>query len=343
MRVFRSPSQDQLPPARRVVALGSFDGLHRGHQAVLNRTTALAHKHQATSLALTFDPPPGLYFNHSGKQRLLTTLDQKTRLIEKQGLDEIVILDFDASLASLPAEQFARQVLKDTLNAFLVTCGPGHRLGAAGAGDCLSLVSAGCSLSAEIVPPVNYAGQPISSTRVRDFIAKGDLPAAADCLGRLYSITGTQVAGEGRGASLGFPTINLRWNPLQQLPPPGVYACQVSGLESRVSSSESRDEGPSQAIAGSHTLTGHWSLATDHCLSWAAVSLGTKPTFDAHSLSLEVHFLDRAPDNLPGQEYEVFFVKYLRGQIRFETVEALREQIAQDCLAVRQVALRAGP
>lgn len=323
MKVFRSLLAPKLPPCSRVVALGSFDGLHVGHQAILSRTTELAKKYQATCTALTFDPPPGLFFNHSGKLRLLTTLQQKTRLIEQLGLDEMVILTFDTALASLSPQEFAHQILKDGLGAFLVTCGPDHRFGAGGAGDCLSLVSAGLSLSAEILPPVEYEGQAISSTRIREFVGNGDLRAAAICLGRPYSITGSQVPGHGRGTTLGFPTVNLRWDHLQHLPPSGVYACQVAILP---------QQGASPPVSDSEPSAGQIPPA------WAAASLGTQPTFKGSSLSLELHFLDHPPSLEPGEIYEVSFLRRLRDQIRFESEQTLKEQMANDCLAVRELA-----
>jgi riboflavin kinase/FMN adenylyltransferase len=324
MKVFRSSLPLELPTARRVVALGSFDGLHLGHQAVLKRTIELSRKYQATSAALTFDPLPGLFFNHSGKQRLLTTLAQKTRLIEQLGLEEMVVLTFDTALASLSPYEFARQILKEGLEAFLVICGPGHRFGAGGGGDCLSLVSAGLSLSAEVVPPVLHEGQPVSSTRIRELVESSQLEAAAQCLGRPYSITGTQVQGKGKGTQLGFPTVNLRWDRHQQLPPSGVYACQVG-----IVPKQRLSERPTPA-SGSERQA--------EPLSWAAVSLGTKPTFGGSSLALELHFLASPPPCGPGFIYEVLFLSRLRGQIRFESEQALKEQMAQDCLAVRRLA-----
>ena len=350
MKVFRSVAAPKLPPGPRIVAVGSFDGLHLGHQAVLARAKELAARHRAVSAALTFDPPPGIFFNcaqqegasvapskkahppsrwadflldgHSGKLRLLTTVEQKLRLMEQIGLDEAVFLTFDASLAALSPPEFARQILKDGLDASIVVCGPDHRFGAGGAGDCLSLVSSGLSLSAEILPPVNYEGQAVSSTRIRGFVDSGRLESAASCLGRPYSVVGVRVPGEGRGALLGFPTINLRWDPLQQLPPSGVYACQVALL-----APEGFGSGPRQAKD-----------EPQPALLWAAVSLGSKPTFPGSPLALEIHLLSQAPAPEPDETYEVYFVRRLREQIRFQSEEPLKAQMAKDCEAVRKLA-----
>ena len=323
MKLLRSSLPPRISPGPRVVALGSFDGVHLGHQAVLRRTVELAKKHHALSTVLTFDPPPGLFFNHSGKQSLLTTLSQKQRLMGPMGLDEMVVLTFDGSLAALSPLDFASQVLKDGLGASIIVCGPGHRFGAGGAGDCLLLVSAGLSLAAEIVPHINYGGEAISSTHIRELIEDGLLEDAAHCLGRPYSVIGTQVRGEGRGAKLGFPTVNLQWEPLQLLPPTGIYACQA-----RVVPKESPSPAPSAAREAHQEET----------KPWAAASLGIKPTFGGSSLALELHFLGQPPSFEPGKEWEAFFIRRLRDEVAFKSDEALKEQIALDVALVRKLA-----
>lgn len=306
MKVVRSV--EELPPgvAGAVVALGVFDGVHLGHRAVLARAAQRARAEGVAAGVVTFDVHPDQVL-HGSDPCLLTCLRHRLQLIEELGITCALVLTFDRALARTPALEFARRVFRDGFRARVVVMGREGRFGRAGEGDARSLARWGrqWALEVEVVEPVRVAGEPVSSTRIRRAVSRGDLRQVEALLGRPFSVLGTVVPGEGRGRGLGFPTANLDLHH-EACPREGVYV--------------------GRARVG------------ERC--WpAAVSVGRQPAFEAEgglraTPVVEAHLLGFSGDLL-GRTVEVKFLAYLREQKRFPDGRALSEQIARDVAAVR--------
>lgn len=284
------------PPS--AVAVGNFDGVHRGHQALVKAAVARARATGGPSVVLTFDPHPARVLRPGRAPAALTTLDQKEELLAGLGVDRLAVLPFDASLAALTPEAFARAVLRDTLGARDVVVGESFRFGHRREGDTRTLVELGARLGFEVhaVPAVLEGGRPVSSSRVRLELSHGRVGAAAALLGRPYFVDAGVVRGDGRGRTIGVPTANLAPDN-EILPAPGVYAgyCRVP-----------RDE------------------------SWPAViNLGHRPTFGGGDLALEAHLLGFTGD-LYGARVRLSFLERLRDEQRFPSQEALVARIGED-------------
>ncbi len=295
-----------------VVSVGNFDGVHRGHQALATAVADEAHTRAASAVVLTFDPHPSRILAPERAPATLMTLEQRAEALATLGIDRLAVLPFTRELAAEPAESFAKRVLLEAVGAREVVVGANFRFGRGRAGDVSSLRQYGARLGFEVraMEPVLDEEAPISSTRVRAAIARGDVAAAARLLGRPYFVDGAVVRGEGRGRSLGFPTANLE--PLNEtLPAAGVYACRCS-------------------VDGRHT---------DRFA--AVVNLGRRPTFGAAGLRLEAHLLDFSED-LYGRSLRVLFEARLRDEERFEGPESLVEQIRRDVVAARGLLEKAG-
>lgn len=306
MKVVRSV-QD-LPPeaAGAVVTLGVFDGVHLGHRAVLSRTVERAAELGVTAGVVTFDVHPDQVL-YGSDPCFLTSLAHRLRLIEELGVGCALVLTFDRALACTPAREFARRVFRQGFKARAVVMGRESRFGRDGEGDARNLARWGrdWGLEVEVVEPVCVDGEPVSSTRIRRAVARGDLDQAKALLGRPFSVLGTVVPGEGRGRRLGFPTVNLDLHH-EACPREGVYVGRARVGERRYP---------------------------------AAVSVGRKPTFGAEGEAasepvVEAHLLGFSGDLL-GETVEVEFLAYLREQERFPDESALSEQIARDVAAVR--------
>jgi len=277
---------------RASVAVGNFDGVHRGHQALVAAAVARARASASTAVVLTFDPHPARVLRPSAAPAALTTLAQKEELVAALGIDRLVVVPFDARLAALSPEAFAREVLQQAVGASHVVVGDPRRLEALGAS---------LGFEVEVVPPVVEGGRPISSSRVREALALGDVEGARTLLGRVYFVDGEVVRGDGRGRTIGIPTANLAPE-LQILPAHGVYAalCRV-GADA-------------------------WQRA--------AVNVGERPTFGGDRVTLEAHLLDFDGD-LYGTRLRVAFHARLRGEQRFDGKDALVAQIREDIAAAR--------
>jgi riboflavin kinase / FMN adenylyltransferase len=287
------------PSRRPVVAVGNFDGVHRGHQTLLQAARDRAARHGGTVVVLTFEPHPARVVSPERAPSRLMTLEQKGEVLAGLGVDVLALLPFTGALAEKTADDFARLVLSECLHAEGVVVGENFRFGRGRAGTLQDLQRLGAELGfATIgVPPVLLDGQPVSSSRVRDALAAGDVTLAASLLGRPYSIEGDVVQGEGRGRTLGVPTANLR--PVNEtLPALGVYACRC-----RVAAGEA----PRPAVA----------------------NLGHRPTFGPGETTVEAHVLDFEGD-LYGRRLRLEFVDRLRAERAFGSPEALREQIGRD-------------
>jgi riboflavin kinase/FMN adenylyltransferase len=285
-----------------VLTFGTFDALHIGHQAILQRVVRIARDTSRHATALFFHPNPLRVIAPERCPPTLSPLSKKLRLLESFGLDVAVVARFDERLRSTEPGEFVG-LLVSPLRAEMIVVGHDARFGHGARGDerLLRALGGSLGLAVEVVDAVQFGGAPVSSTRVREALRAGDLSLVRQLLGRSYSVEGTVVVGDGRGRALGFPTANVEVGEDQQLPPTGIYAAEV--------------------VIGERA-------------HGAAVSLGLRPTFGAGRLVLEAHVLDFAGD-LYGQEVEVVFLWKIREERRFETVDALTAEMRRDVAATR--------
>lgn len=291
---------DPRPPRwmSPVLALGNFDGLHRGHQKIVERIRRSAADRGATALVLTFDPHPPRVVRPDKAPPLLMTMPQKIAALEKAGLHGVAVVRFTEAFSRLSPDQFVRQVLVDWLRVSEVWVGADFLFGHERAGTFSVLRSLGTQYGfrAEKIDPVRYKEFVVSSTRIRRLVAEGRVDEAGALLGHHYTIDGTITAGAGRGRTLGFPTANLSTHN-ELVPPTGVYA----------------------------------TTAELHGTRWPAVTnIGVRPTFEAAgAVTVETHILGLAAD-VYGAHLSLSFIQRLRDERKFPDVDALREQIAAD-------------
>lgn len=288
-----------------VLAIGVFDGLHLGHQAVLRAALSAAKSLNGTAIALTFDPHPARILRPGHAPRLLTSTAHKLRLMDEFGIENALIIPFDNTFASLEPEDFIARLCAATSSLAQICIGHGWRFGRARRGDGALLRSLGekYRFTTIEVPSVSVDGITVSSTRIRKAIEAGDLGLAGKLLGRDYSIFGTVQRGESLGRQIGFPTANLAAHN-EQFPPNGVYAVHVK--------------------------------ITDRL--WHGVAnIGLRPTVSSIGTRvLEVHILNFHED-LYYRDIEVFFLSFLRPEKKFPNLDALRSQIATDVESARQL------
>jgi riboflavin kinase/FMN adenylyltransferase len=287
-----------------VVTIGSYDGIHLGHQALLGRLNEHAARLLAPTVLLTFEPLPREYLSPRTPPARLTSLRERWRVLEGMGLDYLLLLRFGEGLRNLSGEAFARLLAQD-LGARAVVVGHDFRFGCHGEATASMLVEAGQRLgfSVDVVPPVMLDGERVSSSRVRDALGRGEFDFARRRLGRPYSMRGRVVRGQRLGRDLGYPTANLRIE-RRRAPLNGIFAVRVHGV-------------------GAAPLRG-------------VASLGTRPTVGGVHTLLEVHVFDFSAD-LYGREIEVEFVAKLRDEEYFPTLEALVEQIHRDAAEARRI------
>jgi riboflavin kinase/FMN adenylyltransferase len=297
-----------IPADRGTVAtVGTFDGVHLGHWAVLQEIRARAEAAGRRSVLVTFDPHPLRIVRPEHAPPLLTTPVEKKEILAESGLDWAVFVTFTERLSRYEPRRFVEEILVGRLGVEELVIGYDHGFGRDREGDPASLERMGRELgfSVDVVSPVSAGGSAISSSRIRGLLSKGDVEAAARCLGRPYSIRGIVVRGDGRGRQLGFPTANLQVVGGDKLiPPPGIYA--VRGV----------------LRSGSHA---------------GALHLGPRPTFKGSPPSIELHLVDFEGE-IYGEEVRVDFVDRLRGVEPFTTVDALVRQIRSDVEAARLAA-----
>jgi riboflavin kinase/FMN adenylyltransferase len=302
MRIVRT--LESFPPDARpsVVALGVFDGVHLAHRAILDTAVARARRDGGTAVVCTFDPHPAEVLQPDRAPLPITTLDERLELIAMSGVGLTVVAPFTPALAGMEPETFVTDVLAGRLGAREVVVGFNHRFGRAARGDARLLREVGgrVGLHAEIVPPMDVDGTPVSSSAIRAALQRGDVVGPARMLGRPYFVSGDIVEGAGRGRSLGFATANVAIErPL--LTPPGVYACRFKLGE---------------VIHG------------------AVVNAGVRPTFGETVFTVEAHVLD-FEGNLYRRRVRLDFVARLREERKFPDIEALKAQIAADVAAAR--------
>lgn len=297
-----------LPPDVQdtVVTVGTFDGVHRGHQDVLQRLVQRAVALGTRSVLVTFDPHPLEVVNPSAAPSLLTVGDEKIEVLAESGIDYVAIVPFTRALAAFDAEQFVDEVLVRRYRVRHLLMGHDHGFGRNRAGDesVLRALGEARGFTVEAVDPVvGGHGQPVSSTAIRRAVAGGDLERAREGLGRHYAVGGRVVQGEQRGRLLGFPTINTPLPSSRKLlPPQGVYAVRVQ-----------TPRGPFGGM----------------------LNLGPRPTFGDADVTLETHLFD-AHGDFYGMRVRIDFLRRLRDTARFDTPEALMEQLARDERAARE-------
>lgn len=302
-----------------VVTIGNFDGVHRGHRAVLARTVAAARADGALAVALTFDPHPRHVHAPESAPELLTGLEDRLELLAGTGLDAVLVCTYTLDFARQSPEEFVATYLVDGLRARRVVVGHDVRFGWGNSGDLVTMSELGerFGFAVDVVDDVQGAAgdepatQRWSSTRVRRMLADGDVRGAAEVLGRPHRVRGKVVHGDARGRDLGFPTANLG-GPSGMVPADGVYAGRLL-----------RPTRPDLA-ASETTLP-------------AAVSIGTNPTFDGVGRRVEAYVLDRTDLDLYDEEVVVELVERLRPTERFADVDALVAQMHRDVAAARRV------
>jgi riboflavin kinase/FMN adenylyltransferase len=307
MRVHRG--HRAVPAAARgaAVGIGNFDGVHLGHQAVLAVARARASTLGSTFGAVTFEPHPREVLTPDKAPARLTPLHRKLAIFAEFGVQHAYVLAFDRALMALSADAFVTQVLADGLGVRAVAVGGDFRFGHKRQGDVALLAAAGerRDFAVDAVEPVAVDGVVCSSSRIRTLLTDGDVAQARVLLGRPHAVYGRVVEGEKRGRQIGFPTANLRLPPAsrQLLPAPGVYAVRAAV-----------DDGTTDGVA----------------------NLGWRPTFDGTELRLEIHLFDFAGD-LYSRRLDVAFAARLRGELRFDGIDALKRQIEADAAEARRL------
>jgi riboflavin kinase / FMN adenylyltransferase len=306
MQLVRGIPSLELDDRGAAVAVGNFDGVHLGHQALLRAARERAVASGARCEVLTFDPHPREFLDPDGAPPRLMRVTEKCLALESLGVDRLVVMRFDERLRQLEPDEFIDRVLVAGLHARHVIVGDGFRFGRARRGTVAALCEAGAAKGFEVVtvPPVEYGGERVSSTRIRAALAAGDLATAEHLLGRRFVLCGRVIAGAKLGRQLGFATANMRLH-RARLPLGGIFAVVVHG-------------------------------AGDGRVHDGVASLGTRPTVNGIEPLLEAHLFDYAGD-LYGRRLSVEFVGKLRDEERFPSLEALTEQMHRDAARAREI------
>ncbi|GGT50194.1 bifunctional riboflavin kinase/FAD synthetase [Streptomyces purpureus] len=295
---------------RSVVTIGSYDGVHRGHQLIIGRAVERAHELGVPSVVVTFDPHPSEVVRPGSHPPLLAPHSRRCELMAELGVDAVLVLPFTQEFSQLSPADFIVKVLVDKLHARAVIEGPNFRFGHRAAGTVAFLTEMGATYDYEVeVIDLSLSGsagggQPFSSTLTRRLVAEGDVEGAAEILGRPHRVEGVVVRGAQRGRELGFPTANVETLPHTAIPADGVYAGWLTADGERMP---------------------------------AAISVGTNPQFDGTERTVEAYAIDRVGLDLYGMHVAVDFLAYVRGMEKFESIEALLEAIAADVKRCREL------
>jgi riboflavin kinase/FMN adenylyltransferase len=306
MKVLKSIGDLGSVPGPVALAIGVFDGVHRGHQEVIRSAQEFAAQHSGTAVVLTFDPHPLNVLRPGKGPRLLCSSRHKLMILQDLGITHAVVQTFDENFAATQALDFIQSLSDACRPLGFISVGYSWRFGQGGAGDIHLLMDAGHQMGFGVygVPSVQVDGLPVSSTAIREAVKVGDFSLARTLLGRDYTVLGSIVEGRKLGRQIGFPTANLDIE-TEQLPPPGVYAvtARVNGIYHK-----------------------------------GVANLGFRPTLEEKEarLKLEVHLFDFAGD-LYGQDAEVTLVSQVRSEIKFSGLEELKTQIALDCAEARRI------
>jgi riboflavin kinase / FMN adenylyltransferase len=305
MQRWRSPAEVPGDWGASVVTIGEFDGVHRGHQRIVATARQTAADLGLPVVVVTFDPHPDEVVRPGSHPDLLCTARRRLQLLAGLGVDAVCVIPFTLEFSRLGPDEFVRTVLVDRLHAARVVVGENFRFGHKAAGDVALLAELGEKYEFAVtgVPLLTENGITVSSTGIRALLADGAVSAAAELLGRPHRVEGVVVRGYERGRSLGFPTANLEPPPHTAIPADGIYAGWLATLDA----------------AGNETQ--RWP---------AAISVGTNPTFGGQDRTVEAHALDRDDLDLYGVHVAVDFVARLRATVKFDSVEALVQQMYID-------------
>jgi riboflavin kinase / FMN adenylyltransferase len=304
IRNFAGEVFDELS-AGSIVTIGNFDGLHRGHQKLLDEVREQADISGLPTVVMCFEPTPQEFFAPQNPPARLMRFDEKRRALEEYGMDVFCCLDFDASMRSGSPQWFVEEILVAALHVQHLIVGDQFRFGKNRSGDVADLQKAGEKHDFQVrgIACLNDDGTPVSSTLIRRALSAGNLPRAAELLGRNYRMSGTVIHGNHLGRRLGFPTANIDPDRIQ-VALMGIFAVRVWGL-------------------GGDALEG-------------VASIGTRPTVGGTKMLLEVYIFDFDAD-IYGQEIEIEFVEKIRDELNFPDIDALIEYINKDVAAARKI------
>ncbi|WP_285269364.1 bifunctional riboflavin kinase/FAD synthetase [Kaistella rhinocerotis] len=280
------------------LSIGMFDGVHLGHQQIIKKLNAGAAQNNLDSALLTFWPHPRKVFNPNDDLKLLNTIDEKTYLLQKNGIQHLFLNEFDESFRNLTGGEFVTQILIEKLNVKYLIIGYDHTFGKNKSGDfaLLEKMAPECGFELEQVQAVDFGKAPISSTQIRNALAEGNVVAANEMLGYVYSVNGVVVGGKQIGRTIGYPTANIKVDSMKLLPKKGAYIVEVFVEGERYK---------------------------------GMLSVGTNPTVGGSTLSVEVYILDFDAD-IYGKEISVNFREFLHDEIKFESLEKLIERLDED-------------
>jgi riboflavin kinase/FMN adenylyltransferase len=295
---------------RSVVTIGSYDGVHRGHQLIIGRAVERARELGVQSVVVTFDPHPSEVVRPGSHPPLLAPHHRRAELMAELGVDALLILPFTAEFSKLSPADFVVKVLVDKLHAQLVVEGPNFRFGHKAAGNVAFLAELGPTYDYGVevidlfVSGAAGGGEPFSSTLTRRLVAEGDVAGAAEILGRPHAVEGVVVRGEQRGRELGYPTANVETLPHTAIPADGVYAGWLTADGERMP---------------------------------AAISVGTNPQFEGKKRTVEAYAIDRVGLDLYGMHVAVEFLAFVRGMAKFDSLDGLLEAMADDVKQARSL------
>lgn len=300
-----------------IVTIGNFDGVHRGHQMVLARMVEDAQSAGQQAIAITFDPHPSKVHRPEDNVRPLTSLEQRLDLLEASGIDAVLVINYTLEFAQQTPEAFVLTYLVHLLNPAKIVVGHDVRFGYGNTGNLETLRALGLEYGFD-VEAIDDAGsepeQRWSSTATRELLSVGDVAAAARVLGREHELRGVVVHGDKRGRDLGFPTANLGGNIAGFIPADGVYAGRLTVIACA-------DHAATEALP-------------------AAISVGTNPTFDGTERRVEAYVLGRDDLEIYDAQIRIEFVDRVRGQVKFDGIDALIEQMHKDCARAAEILAR---
>jgi riboflavin kinase/FMN adenylyltransferase len=298
LKIFHSI--DSFQSAKKtIITIGTFDGVHIGHQKIVKKLLENAKNRNVESAILTFFPHPRMVLQDQTEMRLLNTIDERTRLLEKKGLDNLIIHPFDKAFSRLTAEEFVKDILVNQLNIEKIVIGYDHRFGRNRTANIDDLIEFGEKYNFEVeqISAQEIQEASVSSTKIRTALEEGNIALANQYLGYSYFLTGVVKEGKKLGRTIGFPTANLKIEENYKLiPKQGVYIIE-SNLNGKI--------------------------------AYGMMNIGTNPTFDEGLLSIEIHFLDFDAD-LYDQKIQISLLKYLRAEQKFASVALLKTQLNID-------------
>lgn len=299
MKIFSS-IPDFPSETKTIITIGTFDGVHLGHSVILNRLNALAQKTKMQSVLLTFFPHPRHVLQTADQEmKLINTLDEKKILLEKSGLDNLVVHEFTKEFSRIQSANFVRDYLVEKLNLHTLVIGYDHHFGRNREGSIkeLTALSELYGINIEMISPQLFEDIAVSSTKIRKLLEKGEIEQANHYLGYAFFIFGKVIRGNAIGKTIGFPTANIEIDNKWKLhPADGVYAVQV--------------------MLGERTYKG-------------MMNIGNKPTIEGRKKTLEVHLLDFSED-IYGEQLQIKFIKKIREEKKFENLDALKQQLLID-------------